>query len=49
MELECALRKLLSNESIIKEMGQEAAKIQETLNPKRINLLWKDYFDFIMT
>ena len=47
--LERAMTKLLDDPAYAERLGREAAKIQERLAPERVNRLWKEYFDKIMT
>ena len=46
--LEAAMDKLLGSPAYAQKLGREAAKIQERLSPKRVNGLWRAYFDSIM-
>lgn len=43
-----AMDRLLGDESYADRLGREAARIQETLSPERVNTLWKVYFEEII-
>ena len=43
-KLQDILQKLMDNPDLAKKVGGNAAKIQEKLNPDRINKMWEDYF-----
>lgn len=47
--LEEAMDKLLSNPAYADQLGREAAKIQHRLAPDRVNNLWREYFDRIIS
>ncbi len=46
--LEAAMDRLLGDAAFADQLGREAAKIQEKLAPKRVNAMWKAYFDGII-
>lgn len=46
--LERAMDKILGDSAYAGKIGTEAAKIQEKLAPKRVNRLWKTYFEGII-
>lgn len=46
--LEQAMDRLLGDSAYAQKLGREAAKIQERLAPKRVNRLWREYFDSII-
>lgn len=46
--LEQAMDKLLGDPVYLDKLGREAARIQERLEPGRVNRLWQEYFDGIM-
>ncbi len=43
-KLQDILQKLMDDPDLAKKVGGNAAKIQEKLNPDRINKMWEDYF-----
>lgn len=43
-----AMDRLLGDPALGERLGREAAKMQERLSPKRVNGLWKAYFEEIM-
>lgn len=43
-ELEKNLQKILSNDDFARKLSENAAKIQEKLNPDLINAKWEEYF-----
>ena len=43
-KLQDILQKLMDDSDLAKKVGGNAAKIQEKLNPDRINKMWEDYF-----
>lgn len=47
--LEEAMDKLLGDPVYAEHLGREAAKIQLRLAPERVNNLWREYFDQIMS
>lgn len=47
--LKGAMDKLLGDPGYADRLGREAAKIQERLAPERVNRLWKEYFDKIIS
>lgn len=47
--LERAMDKLLGDPEYAERLGREAAKIQERLAPEKVNRLWKEYFEGIMS
>lgn len=42
-KLQDILQKLINNPGLAKKVGENASKIQEVLNPDRINKMWEDY------
>lgn len=47
-KLQDILQKLMDDPDLAKKVGGNAAKIQEMLNPDRINKMWEDYFYKLM-
>lgn len=47
--LETAMDRLLGDPAYAEKLGREAAGIQQRLAPERVNRLWKEYFEKIMT
>lgn len=47
--LEWAMDRLLGDPAYAGRLGREAAKIQERLAPERVNRLWQEYFERIMS
>ncbi len=43
-KLQDILQKLVDDPRLAQKVGENAAKIQETLNPDRMNKMWEDYF-----
>jgi hypothetical protein len=33
----------------MEQLGKEAAKLQERLKPERVNALWREYFERILS
>ncbi len=46
--LEQAMDRLLGDPAYMERLGREAARIQERLEPERVNRLWQEYFETIM-
>lgn len=47
--LEAAMDRLLADPAYAQQLGREAAKIQERLAPERVNRLWREYFESIIS
>ena len=47
--LVCALDKVMSDESLARGLSENALSVREKYSPARINALWKDYFDKVMS
>lgn len=47
--LVCALDKVMSDESLARRLSENALSVREKYSPARINALWKDYFEKIMS
>jgi putative flippase GtrA len=47
--LVCALDKVMSDESLTRRLSENALSVREKYSPARINALWKDYFEKIMS
>lgn len=47
--LEAAMDRLLADPAYARQLGREAAKIQERLAPERVNRLWREYFESIIS
>lgn len=46
--LERAMDRLLGDPAYADRLGREAARIQDRLEPGRVNRMWKEYFDAVM-
>jgi glycosyltransferase involved in cell wall biosynthesis len=44
-----AMDRLLSDPAYMDRLGREAAKIQDRLKPERVNALWREYFERILS
>lgn len=47
--LERAMDKILGDSAYARRLGRAAAKLQERLEPERVNRLWQNYFDGIIS
>ena len=47
--LAIALRNLLSDDVYRHELGMQAYKLQQELNPERVNAMWRDYFEELIS
>jgi glycosyltransferase involved in cell wall biosynthesis len=44
-----AMDRLLGDPAYREQLGREAAKLQERLKPERVNVLWREYFERILS